>query len=380
MEIRGVLLDCDYLSDLSELFQKEKAVLEEEIYILAGQQFNIASTKQLREILFEKLQLPVSSKTPKGQPSTNEAALVHLAQDFEIADKLLAWRELEKLLTTYTYSLISQRNQQTQAIHTQYHQTGTITGRLSSSNPNLQNIPIKTQKARQIRRAFVAREGFELLCVDYSQIELRLMAHFSQDPTLLEAYQNAQDIHRLTASKIYECSLEQVNEQQRREAKAVNFGLIYGMTPWGLSKQLHVNLATAQQFHDRFFAQFPGVKQYSQKMQLQAQDQGFVQTYLKRPIPIREQSGSHMNYRASINGPLQGTASDLIKTAMVQLFKIIGQKQDIFMLMQVHDELIFEIKSSKIDHYLPLIIKTMQEALTLSVPLTVEYSRAKSWG
>lgn len=380
MELRGILLDKEYLKSLKDIFLEERQSYQEKIHQLAGKNFNVASTKQLREVLFEHLELPVRVKTPKGLPSTNEAALAELSGDFEICDYLMKWREVDKLISTYTDSLIEQVDPMTGAVHTLYHQTGTVTGRLSSSNPNLQNIPIKTEKGRMIRKAFIAREGYVLLAADYSQIELRLMAHFSQDLSLLEAYSKGDDIHSLTASKIYECSQDQVSSNQRRDAKVVNFGLIYGMSPWGLSKQLKVNMDTAQQFHQRFFDKYPKVKEYMDSMQSCAAKDGHVRTLLGRKIPIREgASSSNANFRAAINGPLQGTASDLIKTAMVNLEKAFANDDKVHLLMQVHDELVFEVEENSVERVTQSLLQHMQQALEISVPLEVNIDSGQNW-
>lgn len=382
MELHGVSLDTAYLKKLKEEFLKEKLSIEDEIYEQAGNSFQISSTKQLREVLFENLGLPVKIKTPKGLPSTNEEALTQLADDHDICTLLLKWRELDKLLSTYTDSLIQQVDSSSGAIHTQYHQTGTVTGRLSSSDPNLQNIPIKTQKGKLIRRAFKARQGHVLLAADYSQVELRLMAHYSQDKALLEAYANGDDIHALTASKIFDCSINDVTPSQRRDAKVVNFGLIYGMSPWGLSKQLKVSVEQAHQFHQRFFDKYPGVKSYMDQAQQGAKDQGYVTTIAGRQIPIRETSSrGGQNLRAAINGPLQGTASDLIKIAMINLMKSsafseIGKAS---IIMQVHDELVIEVPKDKVESVQVLVEKVMREALELTVPLEVQSDYGDNW-
>lgn len=379
MQHRGIILDQSYLGEIKKTFAQEKEELEQAVFKEAGQEFALGSTKQLRQVLFDSLGCPVVEKTPKGLASTNESALAQLAKDYPICDLLLKWRHLDKLMSTYTDSLIEKVQEKTGAIHTQYHQTGTITGRLSSSEPNLQNIPIKSPQGKMIRKAFKARPGKVLLSADYSQIELRLMAHFSQDPSLIKAYQASEDIHRLTASKIYHCDLEAVDAQMRRHAKMVNFGLIYGMSPWGLSRQLHLDLKTAELFHQRFFEQYPKVKDYMTQMENMAKQFGYVKTLLGRKIFVRFSKNSQMNLRSAINGPLQGTASDLIKTAMRDLDQTFSSSDQIALLMQVHDELVFEVSEDKVKQYEPMIKEKMEKAFELSVPLEVNTQISKVW-
>jgi DNA polymerase-1 len=379
MQHRGIIVNSDYLKELKNNFIQEKERLELAVHQQVGQNFSLSSTKQLREILFEKLGYPVVEKTPKGLASTNESALVQLAKDYPVCQLLLQWRHFDKLISTYTDSLIEKVEKKTGAIHTQYHQTGTITGRLSSSEPNLQNIPIKTEQGRMIRKAFEAREGKVLLAADYSQIELRLIAHFSQDPSLLKAYHSNEDIHQLTASKIYHCSLEEVDAQMRRNAKMVNFGLIYGMSPWGLSRHLQVDLKTADLFHRRFFDKYPKVKEYMEKMENMAKEDGYVKTLLGRKINVRLTKNAQMNLRSAINGPLQGTASDLIKKAMIRLEELFAHRCEIAMLMQVHDELVFEVHQDKVSYFKPIIKQQMENALSLTVPIEVNFQVSQKW-
>jgi DNA polymerase-1 len=384
MELTGIQLDLELISTLEKELKDSLLKISQNIYHYAGTAFNINSPKQLRSLLFTTLQLPILRKTPKGDPSTDEDVLIDLKDSHPIISLILEYRQLEKLRSTYTFSLIQQIHAKTKRIHTNYHQTGTITGRLSSSSPNLQNIPIKSQYGRKIRQAFIAKPGYLLLSLDYSQIELRLMAHFSNDSNLLNAYNNQQDIHIRTASNLFDRPLATVTDQQRQLAKTVNFGLIYGMSAWGLAKQLHISREQAQAFIDSYFKQYPGVKTYMESMKTFAAEHGYVTTLSGRRIPIDIKSKNNPSqnaFRAAINGPLQGTASDLIKLAMLDIAKEIYSHQDeIELLLQVHDELIFEVKSEFAESWAKKICTLMESVLALNVPLKVNYQLHLNWG
>ena len=382
MEEIGIKISLDYLKDLEQEFQFEINRLKKSIYELAGEEFNINSTKQLRTILFDKLNLKTTHKTPKGEFSTDEEALQELADDHSIVSYLLDYRQLEKLKSTYTNSLILLAQQESQRIHTYFNQTGTITGRLSSSGPNLQNIPIKTENGRKIRKAFIAEEEYLLLSADYSQIELRLMAQFSADEVLHKAYSESIDIHTKTAAAIFNVPIEEVTHDQRRMAKTVNFGLIYGMSSWGLAKQLKITREQAQYFINKFFDQYPGVKEYMETMKNYATKHGEVKTIFGRKIPIekKKDQATQSGLRAAINGPLQGTASDLIKKAMIDIYaKIVGHKNDIRLLLQVHDELLFEVKKDKFNYWSQEIKQHMESVLNLQIPLIVNIGHGADW-
>ena len=384
MERRGVLIDSDALFLQSNEIANRLSELEEQAYVLAGQPFNLASTKQLQEILFDKLGLPVIQKTPKGAPSTNEEVLEELAFSHELPKVLVEHRGLSKLKSTYTDKLPQMVNPQTGRVHTSYHQAVTATGRLSSSDPNLQNIPIRNEEGRRIRQAFIAREGFTVVAADYSQIELRIMAHLSQDQGLINAFTQGKDIHRSTAAEIFGVALNAVTSEQRRNAKAINFGLIYGMSAFGLSRQLGIGRADAQSYMDLYFKRYPGVQTFMHDIREKAKAQGYVETLFGRRLYLPDINSSNgmrrkAAERVAINAPMQGTAADIIKRAMIQLDQTLQNDPDIAMIMQVHDELVFEVRSEKVAFYSELIKTQMESAADLVVPLIVEVGQGTNW-
>ena len=384
MERRGVLIDSDALFLQSNEIANRLSELEEQAYVLAGQPFNLASTKQLQEILFDKLGLPVIQKTPKGAPSTNEEVLEELAFSHELPKVLVEHRGLSKLKSTYTDKLPQMVNPQTGRVHTSYHQAVTATGRLSSSDPNLQNIPIRNEEGRRIRQAFIAREGFTVVAADYSQIELRIMAHLSQDQGLINAFTQGKDIHRSTAAEIFGVALDKVTSEQRRNAKAINFGLIYGMSAFGLSRQLGIGRADAQSYMDLYFKRYPGVQTFMHDIREKAKAQGYVETLFGRRLYLPDINSSNgmrrkAAERVAINAPMQGTAADIIKRAMIQLNQKLQNDPDIAMIMQVHDELVFEVRSEKVAFYSELIKTQMESAANLVVPLIVEVGQGTNW-
>ena len=384
MERRGVLIDSDALFLQSNEIANRLSELEEQAYVLAGQPFNLASTKQLQEILFDKLGLPVIQKTPKGAPSTNEEVLEELAFSHELPKVLVEHRGLSKLKSTYTDKLPQMVNPQTGRVHTSYHQAVTATGRLSSSDPNLQNIPIRNEEGRRIRQAFIAREGFTVVAADYSQIELRIMAHLSQDQGLINAFTKGKDIHRSTAAEIFGVALDEVTSEQRRNAKAINFGLIYGMSAFGLSRQLGIGRADAQSYMDLYFKRYPGVQTFMHDIREKAKAQGYVETLFGRRLYLPDINSSNgmrrkAAERVAINAPMQGTAADIIKRAMIQLDQKLQNDPDIAMIMQVHDELVFEVRSEKVAFYSELIKTHMESAADLVVPLIVEVGQGTNW-
>ena len=384
MERRGVLIDSDALFLQSNEIANRLSELEEQAYVLAGQPFNLASTKQLQEILFDKLGLPVIQKTPKGAPSTNEEVLEELAFSHELPKVLVEHRGLSKLKSTYTDKLPQMVNPQTGRVHTSYHQAVTATGRLSSSDPNLQNIPIRNEEGRRIRQAFIAREGFTVVAADYSQIELRIMAHLSQDQGLINAFTQGKDIHRSTAAEIFGVALDEVTSEQRRNAKAINFGLIYGMSAFGLSRQLGIGRADAQNYMDLYFKRYPGVQTFMHDIREKAKAQGYVETLFGRRLYLPDINSSNgmrrkAAERVAINAPMQGTAADIIKRAMIQLDQKLQNDPDIAMIMQVHDELVFEVRSEKIAFYSELIKTQMESAADLVVPLIVDVGQGTNW-
>ena len=384
MERRGVLIDSDALFLQSNEIANRLSELEEQAYVLAGQPFNLASTKQLQEILFDKLGLPVIQKTPKGAPSTNEEVLEEFAFSHELPKVLVEHRGLSKLKSTYTDKLPQMVNPQTGRVHTSYHQAVTATGRLSSSDPNLQNIPIRNEEGRRIRQAFIAREGFTVVAADYSQIELRIMAHLSQDQGLINAFTQGKDIHRSTAAEIFGVALDEVTSEQRRNAKAINFGLIYGMSAFGLSRQLGIGRADAQSYMDLYFKRYPGVQTFMHDIREKAKAQGYVETLFGRRLYLPDINSSNgmrrkAAERVAINAPMQGTAADIIKRAMIQLDQTLQNDPDIAMIMQVHDELVFEVRSEKVAFYSDLIKTQMESAADLVVPLIVEVGQGTNW-
>lgn len=384
MERNGVLIDSNTLLTQSNKIAERLTALEQQAYELAGQTFNLASTKQLQEILFDKLGLPVLKKTPKGAPSTNEEVLEELAYDHELPKLLVEHRGLSKLKSTYTDKLPQMINKHTGRVHTSYHQAVTATGRLSSSDPNLQNIPIRNEEGRRIRQAFIPREGFTMVAADYSQIELRIMAHLSKDQGLINAFSEGKDIHRSTAAEIFGLPLEQVTSEQRRSAKAINFGLIYGMSSFGLSRQLGIPRNDAQKYMDLYFQRYPGVQTFMTDIRETAKAQGYVATLFDRRLYLPDINSSNAirrkaAERVAINAPMQGTAADIIKRAMIDLDKQIVGNPDIQMIMQVHDELVFEVRSEKVEEFSQLIKQTMEKAAQLVVPLIVDVGVGQNW-
>ena len=382
----GVLIDDTSLLLQSQELAEKMNVLEQRAYDLAEQTFNLASPKQIQEILFEKMELPVIRKTPKGQPSTAEDVLQELALKYELPKLILDHRSMGKLKSTYTDKLPIMVNSQTGRVHTSYHQAVAVTGRLSSSDPNLQNIPIRTDEGRRIRHAFIVANGNQMLAADYSQVELRIMAHLSGDETLLTAFRNGDDIHSATAAEIFSEETNKVNSDQRRKAKAINFGLIYGMSAFGLAKQLNIGRQEAQQYIDIYFDRYPGVKRYMDDIRQSAADQGYVETVFGRRLylpDINAKNGQLRKYaeRTAINAPMQGTAADIIKTAMINIQRTLENKNyATTMIMQVHDELVFEVPDAEVAIIQPLIREKMQSAATLNVPLVVDIGLGKNWG
>ncbi|MDF2179744.1 DNA polymerase I [Aliiglaciecola sp. CAU 1673] len=386
MERTGVLIDSNKLKNQSQSLGKEILSLEQQVYKLAGQEFNLGSTKQLQEILFDKLGLPVLKKTPKGAPSTSEDVLQELARDYELPKLLMTFRGLTKLKNTYTDKLPKMVNAKTGRVHTSYHQAVAATGRLSSTDPNLQNIPIRTEEGRRVRQAFIAPTGSKIVAADYSQIELRIMAHLSADKGLLKAFADNQDIHRATAAEVFDIPLDQVSNEQRRSAKAINFGLIYGMSAFGLSQQLNIPRQEAQRYMDKYFERYPGVLEYMEKTREQAKSQGYVSTLFGRRLylpEIKSSNGARRKgaERAAINAPMQGTAADIIKKAMLEVAKWISAlgNDEVKMVMQVHDELVFEIKEQNLDAHRQRIVQLMEQAVSLHVPLVVEAGVGNNW-
>ncbi|MTJ01772.1 DNA polymerase I [Idiomarina piscisalsi] len=387
MEQYGVRIDANLLGKQSQEITEKLAELEKKAFDIAGEEFNLGSTKQLQRIFFEKLELPVIKKTPKGAPSTAEEVLHELAHDYPLPDVILQHRSLSKLKSTYTDKLPKMINPETGRVHTSYQQAVAATGRLSSTDPNLQNIPIRTAEGRRVRQAFVPEDGYKIVAIDYSQIELRIMAHLSQDKSLLNAFAEGLDIHRATAAEVFGCKTEEVTDEQRRQAKAVNFGLIYGMSAFGLARQLGIARNDAQHYMDKYFERFPGVLRYMEDTRKQAKDQGYVKTLFGRRLPlpdIKASNGARRKgaERAAINAPMQGTAADIIKKAMLQVADWIKKnncQDDVRMLMQVHDELVFEIKEAKLDDYIKELTAVMENAARLDVPLIADAGKGNNW-
>ncbi len=385
IERQGALISTELLHKQSGELGQRLDELKSQAYDLAGQEFNLGSPKQLGEILFEKLSLPVIKKTPKGAPSTAEDVLVELALDYPLPKLLLEYRSLAKLKSTYTDKLPEMVNPRTGRVHTSYHQAVAATGRLSSSDPNLQNIPIRTEEGRRIRQAFVAPDGYRIVAADYSQIELRIMAHLSADPGLLKAFKEGQDVHRATASEVFEVALDEVSGDQRRKAKAINFGLIYGMSAFGLAKQLHLGRNEAQEYIDRYFERYPGVAQYMDRTRALAKEQGYVETLFGRrlylpEINARNKMRVQAAERTAINAPMQGTAADIIKRAMLAVDGWLqAGSADARMIMQVHDELVLEVATAEVDAVSRELCVLMAGAAELSVPLLVEAGSGSNW-
>jgi DNA polymerase-1 len=385
IEQNGVLLKPSILQVQAVELKAKIKTIQKKAHELAEEEFNLSSPKQIQHIFFEKLGLPVIRKTPKGAPSTAEDVLETLAIDYPLPKIILEYRTLSKLLSTYVDKLPKVLQPSTGRIHTSYHQAVAATGRLSSTDPNLQNIPIKTEEGRRVRLAFVPPEGYTMLASDYSQIELRIMAHLSQDESLLNAFKNNIDVHSATASEVFATPIDEVTREQRRSAKAINFGLIYGMSAFGLAKQLGTTRPQAQDYINMYFERYPGVKNYMDNMKEIAKEQGYVETVFGRRLYLPEinaRNAMRRQYaeRTAINAPMQGTASDIIKRAMINIHNAIKERSnDVKMIMQVHDELVFEVKNDKLDEIKTLIENLMESAADLSVPLLVESGTGINW-
>jgi DNA polymerase-1 len=385
MERRGVLIDRDMLRAQSREIAAEINDLIAQARREAGYDFNIESPKQLQQVLFEKLQLPVLRKTPTGQPSTAEDVLEELAESYALPRIILDYRALAKLKSTYTDRLPEQINERTGRVHTSYHQAVAQTGRLSSSDPNLQNIPIRRAEGRRIRKAFVAPPGYALLAADYSQIELRIMAHLSGDEGLLSAFANDLDVHQATAAEVFGVSLDAVSADQRRLAKTINFGLIYGMSPFGLARQLGIERSAAQKYVERYFARYPGVKRFMDNTRVKARDTGFVETVYGRRLylpDIRSRNKQLQQYaeRSAINAPMQGTAADIIKRAMIAVDAWCARESGpAHLILQVHDELVLEVRQDAVEAVTVAVRECMTTAADLKVPLRVEIGVGPNW-
>ncbi|WP_159822205.1 DNA polymerase I [Colwellia sp. 20A7] len=386
MEQTGVLIDCDVLDQQSHSIGQRLDELEIEAHNLAGKSFNLGSPKQLQQILFEELKIPVIKKTPKGAPSTAEEVLQELALDYPLPKVILENRGLSKLKSTYTDKLPLMVSAKTGRVHTSYHQAVTATGRLSSTDPNLQNIPIRSEQGRKIRQAFIAPTDYKIVAIDYSQIELRIMAHLSNDKGLVTAFSEGKDIHKATAAEIFSVELDEVTTDQRRSAKAINFGLIYGMSAFGLAKQLSIGRQQAQEYQDRYFQRYPGVLTYMEETREQASEQGYVETLYGRRLylpEIKSKNGMRRKgaERAAINAPMQGTAADIIKKAMLDVSVWLNEQNDdrVKMTMQVHDELIFEIHQDIVEEVTAKLVDLMNNAVQLSVPLIAEAGIGDNW-
>jgi DNA polymerase-1 len=385
MEQQGALVNASKLHEQSQEIQVRLTELEKQAFDLAGEEFNLASPKQLQTIFFEKLGLPILKKTPKGQPSTAEEVLVELSRDYDLPKVLLEHRGLAKLKNTYTDKLPLMITPATGRVHTSYHQAVTATGRLSSTDPNLQNIPVRNEQGRKIRQAFEAPKGYVLVAADYSQIELRIMAHLSKDQGLLDAFSQGKDIHRATAAEIMSVDEADVTVEQRRHAKAVNFGLIYGMSAFGLAKQIDVGRKEAQEYINTYFERYPGVREYMDKTRELAAKQGYVETLYGRRLylpEINSKNGMRRQAaeRTAINAPMQGTAADIIKKAMIKMYQWIQtEATDVSMILQVHDELIFEVPEANVDELKSKIKQIMEDAVELDVPLVVDAGVGNNW-
>jgi len=386
MEQRGTLISASTLKQHSQELAERMAELEQQAYEVAGEEFNLASPKQLQVIFYEKMGLPVVKKTPKGAPSTAEPVLQELAHDYELPRIILEHRSLSKLKSTYTDTLPGLIHHRTGRVHTSYHQAVTATGRLSSSDPNLQNIPIRSEQGRRIRKAFIADQGCKLIAADYSQIELRIMAHLSGDKGLLTAFEHGEDIHKATAAEVFGVALDEVSSDQRRSAKAINFGLIYGMSAFGLARQLDVERKVAQAYIDRYFERYPGVLDYMDNIRKQAHDAGFVETLFGRRLYLPEINARNKQMqqaaeRTAINAPMQGTAADIIKRAMISVENWLQKEygEDARMTMQVHDELILEVKEPLVEEVREGLVQRMSAAAELNVPLLVEAGVGDNW-
>ena len=385
VEANGAKVDKTKLSNHSKELADKIEILSKQAYDIAGGEFNLDSPKQLLEVLYEKLKLPILKKTPKGQPSTNEETLKRLSEEYELPRIILEYRGLAKLKSTYTDSLIKIENPQTKRIHTSYQQAVTSTGRLSSTEPNLQNIPIKTAEGRRIREAFIPEKGNIMISADYSQIELRIMAHLSKDKNLTHAFNNNLDVHSSTAAEVFDTDIEAITPEQRRSAKAINFGLMYGMSAFGLTRQLDIPRAEAQQYLDTYFERYTGVKKYIENTKLKAKEDLFVETIMGRRLYLNEINAANglrrqAAERAAINAPLQGSAADIIKKAMIDIDKYLSaEMKEVKMIMQVHDELIFEAPEEIAEETLRLVKKMMEETAKLDIPLIADAQIGANW-
>ena len=385
VEANGAKVDKTKLSNHSKELADKIQILSKQAYDIAGDEFNLDSPKQLLEVLYEKLKLPILKKTPKGQPSTNEETLKRLSEEYELPRIILEYRGLAKLKSTYTDSLIKIENPQTKRIHTSYQQAVTSTGRLSSTEPNLQNIPIKTAEGRRIREAFIPEKGNIMISADYSQIELRIMAHLSKDKNLTHAFNNNLDVHSSTAAEVFGTDIGAVTSEQRRSAKAINFGLMYGMSAFGLTRQLDIPRAEAQQYLDTYFERYTGVKKYIENTKLKAKEDLFVETIMGRRLYLNEINAANglrrqAAERAAINAPLQGSAADIIKKAMIDIDKYLSaEMKEVKMIMQVHDELIFEAPKEIAEETLALVKKMMEETAKLDIPLIADAQIGANW-
>lgn len=385
MEQRGVLIDVAALKRQSRELGKRMRALQDDMQRIAGREFNVDSPRQLQALLFDELGLPVKVKTPKGQPSTNEEALEAIADQHELPRMILDYRQLAKLRSTYTDKLPGMANPRTGRVHTSYHQAAVATGRLSSTDPNLQNIPVRTEEGRRIREAFIAPDGWQVLAADYSQIELRIMAHLSGDPGLTRAFRHNEDVHRATAAEVFGVALAQVTREQRRVAKMINFGLMYGMSAHGLAQRLGIPRSEAAGYVQRYFERYPGVKAFMDSTREQARRDGYVETLFGRRLYLEalrsrnaaQRAGAE---RAAINAPMQGTAADIIKRAMVAIDRLLQDRDnDAHMLMQVHDELVFEVRANAVDAVTESVREHMQGAAELAVPLLVDIGVGANW-
>jgi DNA polymerase-1 len=390
MEMTGIKLDVDFLGEMSAELGERLNEISAQIYAMAGENFNLNSPQQLSEVLFDRLKIEPpgrNQRTASGFYSTAAGVLESLSGKHPVVDLILEYRELSKIKSTYLDALPQQVNPQTGRVHTSYNQTGSVTGRIASSDPNLQNIPIRTDLGRKVRRAFIANQGNLLLSVDYSQVELRIVAHIAKDQAMLAAFRAGQDIHAATAAAIYGITLEEVTKEQRRHAKAINFGLIYGMSPFGLTRSTDLTLAEAQNFVDAYFQQFPGVKKYLDQVRVQAHEQGYVETLLgrRRYFPgLKTQTNQNIRNREereAINAPIQGTAADIMKLAMLRVSQAIGKSGlAARMLLQVHDELVLECPQDQIRETARMVQKVMQETYHMDIPLLTEARYGFNWG
>jgi DNA polymerase-1 len=384
MEQRGVLIDVNELRKQSQQLGKRMHELQKDAWQSAGREFNLDSPKQLQAILFDELGLAAKLKTPTGQPSTNEEALEAIADDHALPRLILEYRGLAKLRSTYTEKLAEIVNPRTGRVHTSYHQGAVATGRISSNDPNLQNIPVRTEEGRRIRQAFIAPEGWLVMAADYSQIELRIMAHLSGDEGLVRAFQEGGDIHRATAAEVFGLEPEAVTSNQRRAAKAINFGLMYGMSAFGLARQLGVDRGEASDYMARYFSRYPGVHAFMEATRERAHRDGYVETLFGRRLYLDNLSARNQALRAgaeraAVNAPMQGTAADIIKRAMITVAAWLKDRDDAHMLMQVHDELVFEVRADAVDEVREAVRQRMAGAAALRVPLIVDVGVGKNW-